>query len=169
MWRRKFVWSARWGVCRGTDSGQNSSSRPDRRTHKANYRRVRPDLFRARRGVAGPQLPQSVQSPPFFFGLSLGPRGGSSAAAIIGKLISQWGVPGGPVNRWVIGVGTVPRGEVGSIFAGSGSGLNMITEAQKGHLNRGRVDDLPPTPALEASPQEDIRLMKLRERSSQDL
>jgi len=60
--------------------------------------------------------------------------GGLSVVAIIGKLISGWGVLGGPVNRWVIGVGMVPRGEVGLIFAGVGLGAHIITEAEYGAI-----------------------------------
>jgi len=49
-------------------------------------------------------------------------------------LISGWGVLGEPVNRWVIGVGMVPRGEVGLIFAGVGLGAHIITEAEYGAI-----------------------------------
>ncbi|HWO56812.1 MAG TPA: cation:proton antiporter [bacterium] len=47
-------------------------------------------------------------------------------AAIIGKQISSFGVvhrPGVRSNRWIVGLGMVPRGEVGLIFAGIGATL----------------------------------------------
>ena len=52
----------------------------------------------------------------------------------IGKLISGWGVLDRTVNRWVVGVGLVPRGEVVFIFAGVGLGAHIITEAQYGAI-----------------------------------
>ncbi len=43
--------------------------------------------------------------------------------AIIGKQVCGLGVLESGVNRWAIGVGMIPRGEVGLIFAGLGSSL----------------------------------------------
>lgn len=60
--------------------------------------------------------------------------GGLTLVAIIGKLVSGWGVLDRSVNRWVVGVGMVPRGEVGLIFAGVGLGAHIITEAQYGAI-----------------------------------
>jgi Kef-type K+ transport system membrane component KefB len=60
--------------------------------------------------------------------------GGLTLVAIIGKLVSGWGVLDRTVNRWVVGVGMVPRGEVGLIFAGVGLGAHIITEAQYGAI-----------------------------------
>ena len=60
--------------------------------------------------------------------------GGLTLVAIIGKLASGWGVLDRSVNRWVVGVGMVPRGEVGLIFAGVGLGAHIITEAQYGAI-----------------------------------
>ena len=54
--------------------------------------------------------------------------------AIIGKLVSGWGVLDRRVNRWVVGVGMVPRGEVGLIFAGVGLGAHIITDGQYGAI-----------------------------------
>lgn len=49
------------------------------------------------------------------------------AVAIIGKVITGWGVLGGePVNRLAIGVGMVPRGEVGLVFAGIGAASGVL-------------------------------------------
>lgn len=47
-----------------------------------------------------------------------------SIAAIVGKLVAGVGAGGG-VNRWAIGIGMVPRGEVGLIFANIGLGLSI--------------------------------------------
>jgi Kef-type K+ transport system membrane component KefB len=49
------------------------------------------------------------------------------AVAIIGKVITGWvvfGIPG--INRLAIGVGMVPRGEVGLVFAGIGTASGAI-------------------------------------------
>lgn len=45
--------------------------------------------------------------------------------AVLGKLACGLGVPGGGVNRLAIGMGMVPRGEVGLIFAGIGASLTL--------------------------------------------
>ena len=47
-------------------------------------------------------------------------------AAIAGKLVA--GVVAGKVNRWIVGWGMVPRGEVGLIFAMVGRQLGVVTE-----------------------------------------
>ncbi len=47
--------------------------------------------------------------------------------AIIGKVITGWAVFGQPgVNRLAIGVGMIPRGEVGLVFAGIGSASGVL-------------------------------------------
>jgi Kef-type K+ transport system membrane component KefB len=47
--------------------------------------------------------------------------------AILGKLITGWVVFGQPgINRLAIGVGMIPRGEVGLVFAGIGSASGAI-------------------------------------------
>ena len=47
--------------------------------------------------------------------------------AIIGKVITGWAVFGKPgVNRLAIGVGMIPRGEVGLVFAGIGSASGVL-------------------------------------------
>ena len=51
---------------------------------------------------------------------------GVTLAAIAGKLVS--GLAAGPVNRWVVGWGMVPRGEVGLIFAAIGKQLGVLDE-----------------------------------------
>jgi Kef-type K+ transport system membrane component KefB len=43
-----------------------------------------------------------------------------TALAILGKLAAGWAAPWAPVRRLVVGVGMVPRGEVGLIFADIG-------------------------------------------------
>lgn len=49
------------------------------------------------------------------------------AVAIVGKVITGWGVFGKPgVNRLAIGVGMIPRGEVGLVFAGIGSASGVL-------------------------------------------
>ena len=60
--------------------------------------------------------------------------GGLTLVAIVGKLVSGCGVLDRTVNRWVVGVGMVPRGEVGLIFAGVGLGAHIITDVQYGSI-----------------------------------
>jgi Kef-type K+ transport system membrane component KefB len=43
-----------------------------------------------------------------------------TALAVVGKLAAGWAAPWAPVRRLVVGVGMVPRGEVGLIFADIG-------------------------------------------------
>ncbi|OYV54023.1 MAG: hypothetical protein B7X00_01770 [Legionella sp. 21-45-4] len=52
---------------------------------------------------------------------------GLIVAAIVGKLVSGWGASS-KVDRCLIGVGMLPRGEVGLIFASIGRGLGVITD-----------------------------------------
>jgi Kef-type K+ transport system membrane component KefB len=47
--------------------------------------------------------------------------------AIIGKVASGWGCPKN-MNRWAVGYGMMPRGEVGLIFAGIGKGIGVVDE-----------------------------------------
>ena len=54
----------------------------------------------------------------------LGLAAALSVAAVMSKLASGWGAGGG-VNRLAVGVGMVPRGEVGLIFANIGLGLTI--------------------------------------------
>ena len=53
---------------------------------------------------------------------------GLIVAAIVGKVISGFGAFGGS-NRWAIGVGMMPRGEVGLIFASIGKSLGGLNDA----------------------------------------
>lgn len=47
---------------------------------------------------------------------------------MLGKIVSGWGAGRGK-NRWLIGFGMMPRGEVGLIFASIGKSLGVITDA----------------------------------------
>ncbi|MGK7903805.1 MAG: cation:proton antiporter [Hormoscilla sp.] len=50
--------------------------------------------------------------------------------AIVGKVITGWTVFGkGQVNRLAIGIGMIPRGEVGLVFAGIGSASGVLSES----------------------------------------
>jgi len=51
---------------------------------------------------------------------------GITVAAFLGKIIAGL-FAGQGVNKWIIGFGMVPRGEVGLIFATIGAGLGVIT------------------------------------------
>lgn len=51
------------------------------------------------------------------------------AVAIIGKLVTGWTIFGQPqINRFAIGVGMIPRGEVGLVFAGIGSASGVLSK-----------------------------------------
>ena len=52
---------------------------------------------------------------------------GVTVAAFAGKIIAGF-VAGKGVNKWIIGFGMVPRGEVGLIFATIGAGLGVVTD-----------------------------------------
>ena len=51
-----------------------------------------------------------------------------TAVALAGKLVS--GLVAGPVQRWIVGWGMAPRGEVGLIFAVVGKQLGVVDEKQ---------------------------------------
>ncbi|MGQ9838847.1 MAG: cation:proton antiporter [Cyanobacteriota bacterium] len=52
------------------------------------------------------------------------------AVAIVGKLAASLGVLGKPgINRYAIGVGMIPRGEVGLVFAGFGAASGVLSDA----------------------------------------
>jgi Kef-type K+ transport system membrane component KefB len=51
---------------------------------------------------------------------------GVTAVAILGKVIS--GIAAGSANRWIVGFGMVPRGEVGLIFAAIGKALGVVDD-----------------------------------------
>ena len=49
--------------------------------------------------------------------------------AIIGKVVTGWSIFGqAPINRLAIGVGMIPRGEVGLVFAGIGSASGVLSK-----------------------------------------
>jgi len=50
--------------------------------------------------------------------------------AIIGKIVTGYAVVGQPgINRLAIGIGMIPRGEVGLVFAGVGSASGVLSES----------------------------------------
>ncbi|MCR4279833.1 MAG: cation:proton antiporter [Candidatus Komeilibacteria bacterium] len=49
-----------------------------------------------------------------------------SAVAVVGKLVA--GLVAGQANKWIVGFGMVPRGEVGLIFAMIGKSLGVIND-----------------------------------------
>ncbi|MBI5777577.1 MAG: cation:proton antiporter [Nitrospirae bacterium] len=57
--------------------------------------------------------------------------GGLMVAAVLGKLAAGLGA-GRKVNRWAVGIGMLPRGEVGLIFAGVGLASAVISTAEYG-------------------------------------
>jgi Kef-type K+ transport system membrane component KefB len=59
----------------------------------------------------------------------LGVAAGLTIAAIIGKQICGLGVLEKGLDRITVGIGMIPRGEVGLIFAGIGKSLKVIDDA----------------------------------------
>lgn len=51
---------------------------------------------------------------------------GVTAAAFVGKIVS--GAAAGRVNKWIVGFGMIPRGEVGLIFASIGKSLGVVSD-----------------------------------------
>ncbi|HXI22155.1 MAG TPA: cation:proton antiporter [Gemmatimonadales bacterium] len=55
--------------------------------------------------------------------------GALTLVAIVGKLVAGWAAPWLRFNRLAVGVGMVPRGEVGLIFADLGRQAGLLSEA----------------------------------------
>ncbi len=52
------------------------------------------------------------------------------AIAILGKVVTGWTVFGQPnINRWAIGIGMIPRGEVGLVFAAIGAASGALDKS----------------------------------------
>ena len=52
------------------------------------------------------------------------------AIAIVGKVVTGWAVFGQPnINRWAIGIGMIPRGEVGLVFAAIGAASGALDKS----------------------------------------
>ncbi len=51
-----------------------------------------------------------------------------TAIAVVGKVVSGWAVPWEKMNRLAVGVGMIPRGEVGLIFADIGRRSGLLSE-----------------------------------------
>jgi len=64
----------------------------------------------------------------------LGAAAALTALAIVGKLAAGWAAPWVGFRRLVVGVGMVPRGEVGLIFADIGRRTGVLNEAVFGAL-----------------------------------
>ena len=60
--------------------------------------------------------------------------GGITAAALIGKQVCSLGVMEKGLDRLSIGIGMIPRGEVGLIFASIGRGLGVVDDALFGAI-----------------------------------
>jgi Kef-type K+ transport system membrane component KefB len=99
------------------------------------------DRLRAREGKSLGELLKPITSvflPVFFFlmGLQVDLRAMADArmtlfaavltvAAVVGKLVAGTGVLQRGVDRVVVGIGMIPRGEVGFVFAGIGTTLTL--------------------------------------------
>ena len=73
--------------------------------------------------VTGMQVDLTTLSDPKVVGIALA----ITAVAFIGKIVA--GIVAGPgVNKYIVGWGMAPRGEVGLIFAMIGKGLGVMSE-----------------------------------------
>jgi Kef-type K+ transport system membrane component KefB len=66
-----------------------------------------------------------------------GPLGvalGLTLLAIAGKLVAGWAAPWQPFRRLAVGIGMVPRGEVGLIFASLGLSSGVLNESSFGAI-----------------------------------
>jgi Kef-type K+ transport system membrane component KefB len=70
---------------------------------------------------AGVNLALLANQEALFLALTL------SATAVLGKLVCGWAAFGIPANKWVIGAGMVPRGEVGLVFASVGLATGVLS------------------------------------------
>ncbi len=70
---------------------------------------------------AGVNLALLANQQALFLALAL------SATAVLGKLVCGWAAFRTPVNKWVIGAGMIPRGEVGLVFASVGLSTGVLT------------------------------------------
>ncbi|MCF8199442.1 MAG: cation:proton antiporter [Sulfuritalea sp.] len=73
--------------------------------------------------LTGMQVDLKTLADPSILGIGVG----VTIAAIAGKLVA--GLAAGKSNRWLVGWGMVPRGEVGLIFAMVGKQLGVMNEA----------------------------------------
>jgi Kef-type K+ transport system membrane component KefB len=64
----------------------------------------------------------------------LGVAGVLTLLAILGKVAAGWAAPWGRFRRLVVGVGMIPRGEVGLIFADIGRRAGILNEAVFGAI-----------------------------------
>jgi Kef-type K+ transport system membrane component KefB len=71
----------------------------------------------------GMQVDLKALADPAVIGVALA----LTVAAVAGKVVA--GIAAGPVNKWVVGWGMVPRGEVGLIFAAIGKQLGVVNDA----------------------------------------
>ena len=60
--------------------------------------------------------------------------GSLTVVAILGKQVCAWGVREKGLNRLAVGLGMIPRGEVGLIFAAMGKELTVVIDGKKVHL-----------------------------------
>jgi len=63
-----------------------------------------------------------IGAEPLFLALAL------TLVAVVGKLVSGLGVRGATADRLTVGIGMIPRGEVGLIFANVGAGITFEGE-----------------------------------------
>lgn len=68
----------------------------------------------------------SVKLEVFFNPAVLVTAAAITVAAFAGKIVS--GIAAGPVNKWIVGWGMAPRGEVGLIFAVTGKALGVVSD-----------------------------------------
>jgi Kef-type K+ transport system membrane component KefB len=74
--------------------------------------------------LTGMQVKLDLLADPHAVAIALG----LTVVAVAGKVVA--GLAAGKGNRWLVGWGMVPRGEVGLIFAAVGKGLGVVSDAE---------------------------------------
>lgn len=74
--------------------------------------------------ITGMQVKLDLLADPHALAIALA----LTAAAVAGKVVA--GLAAGKGNRWLVGWGMVPRGEVGLIFAAVGKGLGVVSDEE---------------------------------------
>jgi len=105
----------------------DSQFKPCRRYHQDQY--TIKELFAPLEAILAPiffvLMGIQVKLESFFDWQVIGLAMALLAAAIVGKVVTGI-VAGKVVKRWAIGIGMMPRGEVGLVFASVGKGLGVI-------------------------------------------
>ena len=111
-------------ICRRAHCGGHESVPGRLGAHEARGRHLHAGVLSEHRGRGGRAGVESVRSrgrEVLMIGAAL------FVIAVAGKLASGWAFPWLRFNRWAVGIGMAPRGEVGLIFAQIGLAAGILT------------------------------------------